>query len=75
MKFNDFYIKSIIDELVGLLFESYDEITPDGGLGNNIELHIATAKHCHEVYFYICDELQKNGMLPDNMHGYGKERQ
>ncbi len=70
MRFNGFYRKTIIDELVGMLFESYDEITPDGGLGKDIELQIATAKHCHELYFYICDELQKLGMLPNDMRGY-----
>lgn len=75
MKFNDFYVKAIFDELVGMVFELYDEITCDGGLGGRVKLQIAIARICHELYFYICDELHKNGMLPDDMHGYKNERQ
>lgn len=75
MEFNGFYIKAIIDELVGMLFESYDEVTPDGGLGENTELKIGIAKHLQELFFYYCDELHKNGILPEGMHGYKAEQQ
>lgn len=75
MQFNDFYIKAIIDELVSMLFELYDEISCDGGLGGRVKLQIETAKLCHELYYHICDDLLKTGKLPEEMFGNQDERQ
>lgn len=51
-------------------------IENDGILGEDtIELQISAIRLCDELYFNLGDELHKNGVLPDDMHGYGKERQ
>jgi hypothetical protein len=47
------------------LFNSLNE---NGELNkDSIELQIATAKYCNELYCKICDELSRYDALPDDL--------